>query len=117
MEDVSDSAVDDDGSIDEEASDEDDVHDGMPVQGSTIGDVDPESDTPIDIQEQTQAPTHSHQQQHPETEAETESETGSETQTHVSPKKELPPLYYSSQHVKSPDPNIVAKTDTRTRPL
>jgi hypothetical protein len=69
MEDVADSAADDGSSMDEEESDEDDVHDGIPVQGSTIGDVDPKLPTPTDSYKHLKAPTNSNQQAAPTDEA------------------------------------------------
>jgi hypothetical protein len=59
----------------------------IPVQGSTIGDVDPKPETPTDTQEQSETPISNHQQQHPETEPDTEPETGSETQTQTPPQR------------------------------
>ncbi len=71
-----DDVADDGGSMDDAADDDvddnstmegQDVQVGTPVQGSTVGDVDPKSPAVIDTQEQTQVHTHSHQQQHPST--------------------------------------------------
>ena len=53
--------------MDEEASDEDDVHDGMPVQGSATGDVDPEPQAPMGTHGKSQAVSHGHPPQEPST--------------------------------------------------
>jgi hypothetical protein len=71
MDSGADDSDDDSGSMDdvsdpvsvsmEENMDNDDLHVGTPLYGSTMGDVDPESATPSDTHAQSQAPTHSHQ--------------------------------------------------------
>ena len=62
MDDAADGDVDDNSTMEGQ-----DVQVGTPVQGSTVGDVDPKSPAVIDTQEQTQVHRHSHQQQHPST--------------------------------------------------
>jgi hypothetical protein len=67
MDAVADDGSDEACSMDEEESDEDDVHDGMPVQGSATGDVDPEPSTPIDTHAQSSTPINSQSPQEPST--------------------------------------------------
>ena len=74
MDDVADGDVDDNSTMEGQ-----DVQVGTPVQGSTVGDIDPKSPAVIDTQEQTQVHTHSHQQQHPSTHPSAGASTGSST--------------------------------------
>jgi hypothetical protein len=75
---VADPVADDSGEV---SAEDDDVALGtIPVQVSTTGDVDPETETHRDIQEQSSTPISNHQQQH--TETDTDSDTQTQTETH-----------------------------------
>ena len=74
----------------------------IPVQGSAIGDVDPEPETPSDIQEQTQVHRHSQQQQHTETDTDTDTQTHTQTQQQTQRKTELPPATLKPKSVVIP---------------
>ena len=81
-----------DGDVDDNITMEgQDVQVGTPVQGSTVGDIDPKSPAVIDTQEQTQVHRHSHhQQQHPSTPPSAGSSTAPPTQKPIQRRTELP---------------------------
>ena len=98
MDDVTDGVADDGGSMGDAADGDvddnitmegQDVQVGTPVQGSTVGDIDPKSPAVIDTQEQTQVHRHSHQQ-HPSTPPSAGSSTAPPTQKPIQRRTELP---------------------------
>jgi hypothetical protein len=64
MEDTADGHTVDDSSMEDKANEED-IAEGIPVHGSTIGDVDPEQSAPVDISQYLPAPASSNQQEAP----------------------------------------------------
>jgi hypothetical protein len=114
----------DDDSVDIE-SQEKDIAEGMiPAQASTIEGNDTELQTPMDTKGHLRTPTNGNLR-NPPMEAtdvklrtpmeatDDEPRTPMEVKVKEVPKRELPPLYYSSQRVKSPDPNIITMTAVR----
>ena len=85
MDDAADGVADDNSTMEGQ-----DVQVGTPVQGSTVGDIDPKSPAVIDTQEQTQVHRHSHQQQHPSTPPSAGSSTAPPTQKPIQRRTELP---------------------------
>ncbi|MCX6656040.1 MAG: hypothetical protein NTY03_13125 [Candidatus Bathyarchaeota archaeon] len=82
MADVADDSV--AGDSDTVSAGEEDIAQGtIPVQGSAMGDVDPEPETPSETQRQPEVPSQSQTQRHPELKPETsQRQRQSQTQRH-----------------------------------